>query len=75
MHEEFVWLHFVDNVPPVYEFIKNSLQVSKEPQTRIVLENTLSSRYNVQSGGKKGIVRVRLEGWTGSWPRKRSRWN
>ena len=54
MHEEFVWLHFVGNLPPVYEFIKNNLQGSKKPQTRIVLENTLSSRYNVQSGGKKG---------------------
>ena len=26
--EEFTWLHFVDNLPPGYEFIKNNLQGS-----------------------------------------------
>ena len=51
--EEFIWLHFVDNLPPGYEFLKNNLQGSKEPLTRIVLEDALRSRYNVQSGGKK----------------------
>ena len=40
--------------PPGYEFIKNSLQGSKGPLTRIVLEDALRSRYNVQSGRKKG---------------------
>ena len=54
VHEEFIWLHFVDNLPPGYEFIKNNLQGSKEPLTRTVLEDALRSRYNVQSGGKKG---------------------
>ena len=53
VHEEFTWLHFVDNLPLGYEFIKNNLQGSKEPLTRTVLENTLRSRYNLQSGGKK----------------------
>ena len=53
VHEEFIGLHFVDNLPPGYEFIKNNLQGSKEPLTRIVLEHALRSRYNVQSGGKK----------------------
>ena len=53
VHEEFIWLHFVDNLPPGYEFIKNNLQGSKEPLTRIVLEDALRSRYNIQSGGKK----------------------
>ena len=55
VHEEFIWLHFVDNLPPgCYEFIKNNLQGSKEPLTHIVLEDALRSRYNVQPGGKKG---------------------
>ena len=54
VHEEFIWLHFVDNLPPKYEFIKNNLQGSKEPLSRSVLEDALRSRYNVQSGGKKG---------------------
>ena len=54
VHEESIWLHFVDNLPPGYEFIKNNLQGSKEPLTCTVLEYELRSRYNVQSGGKKG---------------------
>ena len=56
VHEEFIWLHFVDNLPPGYEFIKNNLQDLKEPlPPRIVLlEDALRSRYNVQSDGKKG---------------------
>ena len=54
VHEEFIWLPFVDSLPPGYEFIKNNLQGSKEPLTRTVLEYALRSRYNVQSGGKKG---------------------
>ena len=53
VHEEFIWLHFVDNLPPKYEFIKNNLQGSKEPLSRTVLEDALRSRFNVQSGGKK----------------------
>ena len=56
VHEEFIWLHFVDNLLPGYEFIKNNLQGSKEPRTRIALEDSLQTRYNVQSGGKKGIT-------------------
>ena len=54
VHEEFIWLHFVDSLLPGYEFSKNNLQGSKEPLTRTVLEDALQSRYNVQSGGKKG---------------------
>ena len=54
VHEEFIWLRFVSNFPPGYEFIRNNLQGSKESLTRTVLENALWSRYNVQSGGKKG---------------------
>ena len=54
VHEEFILLHFVDNLPPGYEFIKNNQQGSKEQPTRIVLEDALRDRYNVQSGGKKG---------------------
>ena len=53
VHEEFIWLLFVDNLPPGYEFIENKLQGSKEPLTCIVLEDALRSRYNVQSGGKR----------------------
>ena len=53
VHEEFIWLHFVDNFPPKYEFITKNLQGSKEPLPRTVLEDALRSRYNVQSGGKK----------------------
>ena len=53
VHEELSWLHFVDNLPLGYEFVKNNLQGSKEPLTRVVLEDTLRSRYNVHSGGKK----------------------
>ena len=53
VHEEFICLHFVDNLPPDYEFIKNNLQGSKELLTRIVLEDALRSRYKVQSGGKR----------------------
>ena len=44
----------MDNLPPGYEFIKNNLQGSKEPLTRIVLADALRSRYNVQSDGEKG---------------------
>ena len=75
VHEEFILLHFVDNLLPGFEFINNNLQGSKEPLTRTVLEDALRSKYNVQSGGKRGrlfrfcTVRVWLEGWTGSWPR------
>ena len=73
LHEEFIWLHFVDKPPPGYDFIKSNLQGSKEPLTRIVLEDALRSRYNVQSGEEKRraidyrsyIVRVMLEGWPG----------
>ena len=54
VHEEFIWLHFVENLSPGYECIKNNLQGSKEPLKRTVLENALRSRYNVQSGGEKG---------------------
>ena len=54
VQEEFIWLHFVDNLPPGYEFIKNNLQGSKEPLTRIVLEDAPWSRHNVQLGGEKG---------------------
>ena len=46
MHEEFI--------SPSYEFVKNNLQGSKEPLTRIVLEDSLRSRCNVQLGGEKG---------------------
>ena len=52
MHEGFIWLHFVDN-PPGYDFI-NNLQGSKEPLTRIVLEDAIRSSYSIKSGGKKG---------------------
>ena len=69
VHDEFIWLYFVGNLPPKYEFIKNNLQGSKEPLTRTVLEDALRSRYNVQSGEKKRkgysgfcIVRVWLGG-------------
>ena len=48
VHEEFILLHFVDNLPPGYESVKKNLQGSKEPLTRIVLEDALRSRYNVQ---------------------------
>ena len=54
VHEEFIWLPFVDNLPPGYEFINDNLQGSKKPLTRTVLEDVLRRRYNVQSGGKKG---------------------
>ena len=29
VHEEFIWLHFVDNLPPGFEIIKNNLQVRR----------------------------------------------
>ena len=81
VHEVFICLHFVDNLPPSYEFIKNNLQSLKEPLTHIVLEDALRNRYNVQFRRKKRedsfgycIVRVRLESWPGSWPRWRSWW-
>ena len=54
VHEEFIWLHFVVNLPLGFELIKNNLQGSKEPLTRTVLEYALRSWYNVQSSGKKG---------------------
>ena len=44
VHEAFIWLHFVDNLPPGYEIIKNNLQGLKEPLTRTVLEHALRSR-------------------------------
>ena len=82
VHEEFIWLHFVDNLSPGYEFINNNLQGLKEPLTRTVLEDALRSRYNVQSGGKKrktfpdsALSVSGSKGWTGSWPRWRSWWN
>ena len=51
---EFIWLHFVDNLPPGYTFMKTNLQGSKEPLTCIVLEDVLRSRCNVQSDGIQG---------------------
>ena len=54
VHEEFMLLHFVENLPPGYEFIKNNLQVSKEPLTRAVVEKALRSMCNVQSSGNRG---------------------
>ena len=54
VYEEFTWLHFVDNLPPGYDFVKNNLQGSKEPLTRVVLEDALRSRHNVPSDGEKG---------------------
>ena len=57
VHKEFVWMYFVDDLPHGYEFIKNNLRGSKEPLTRIVLEDALRSRYNVQPGeGKEGMI-------------------
>ena len=56
VHEEFIWLHFIVNLPPGFEFINNNLQGSKEPLTRTVLEDALRSRYNVQPGGKRGKI-------------------
>ena len=53
LHKEFIWPHFVDNLPPSYEFFKSKLQDSKDPLTRMVLENAQQSRHNVQSGGEK----------------------
>lgn len=41
----------MDNLSPGYEFIKNNMQGSI---TRTVLEDTLRSRYNVQSGAQGG---------------------
>ena len=54
--EEFIWPHFVDNLPPGYKFIKSNLQGSKEPLKSTVLEDALRSRYNIQSGGEKRIL-------------------
>ena len=54
VYEEFMWLYFVDNLPPGFESIKNNLQGSKRPLIRIVLEDPLRSRYNVQSDGQEG---------------------
>ena len=54
MHEEFIYLHFLDSLSPGYEFIDNNLQGLKEPLTRIVLEDALRRRYIVQSAGKSG---------------------
>ena len=53
VHEKFIWPEFVDNLPPGNEYIKNNLQDSKEPVTRIVLEDALRRRYNIQPGEKK----------------------
>ena len=47
VHDEFMLLHFVGNLPHGYEFIKNYLRGSKEPLTRTVIEDALRSRYNV----------------------------
>ena len=51
IHEEFIWLHIMDNLPPGYKFIKNNLQGSNEPLTCIVLEDALWRKYCAQSGG------------------------
>ena len=51
VHKAFIWLHFVDSLPPGYKFIKNNLQGSK---ARVVLEDALRTRCNVQFGVKKG---------------------
>ena len=44
VHEEFIHLHFMDNLSPGYEFIKNNLQSAKELLTRIVLKDAPQSR-------------------------------
>ena len=54
VHEEFIWLNFVDSLPPGYELIKNNLQSPKKSLTRTVLEDALRSQDNVQAGVKKG---------------------
>ena len=53
VHKEYIWLNFGVILPPGYEFIKNNLQGSKEPLTRIMLEDALRSTYNVRPGVKK----------------------
>ena len=60
VHGEFIWLHFVDNLPSGYELIKSNLHGSKEPLTRTVLEDALRSRYNVTSGEKRGSLDTAL---------------
>ena len=47
VYEEIIWLHFVDNLPPDYEFITNNLQGCMEPLTRLELNDALRSKYNV----------------------------
>ena len=34
VQEEFIWLHFVDNLPPGYDLARNNLQSSKKTLTR-----------------------------------------
>ena len=55
VHEEFIWLHFVDNLLPGYEFIKNNLQGSKEPRTRIALEVHCKPGTMYNRAGKRGL--------------------
>ena len=56
MHEEIIWLHFVDKIPPGYDFDNTNLQSSKKPLTRTVPEDALRGESNVESGQKKGKV-------------------
>lgn len=53
VHEDFIWLHFVDNLPAGYRFIKNSLDGLKDPLTRIELEDALSSKYKYYLAKKR----------------------
>ena len=60
VHKEFILLHFVDNLPPDYESIKNNLPCSKEPITRVVLEDALrsSDTINNRTGEREGRFRI-----------------
>ena len=78
VHEEFIW-HFVENLPPDHEFIKNNPQGRFEETTNTHCAGRCIAKQVQRSiGRKKGeddsgfcIIRVRPEGWTGSWPRWR----
>ena len=54
VHEEYIWLHFVETFPQVTSLSKEQPARVEETLTRVVLEDALRSKYNVQSSVKKG---------------------
>ena len=58
VHKEFTWLHFVDNLPPGHDFIRNSLRSSKEPPLRAPsskMRCAVDTMFSLEEKEEKGL--------------------